>query len=200
MQVILNGEFKEIKIASISTLLDVVTQIEKDLPKDNIITEVLLNDKVLESNWMENAKNIYLLDEDKLELISKDSDFIAKEALENSKNQFAQILKDFESIADMFRVEDEKKANQSFAQTIENLQWYFKVIEDAIKLYGKDLSELSIENKTFSKIIEELSNKLTEMIDVQKDQDWVLLADLIEYELIPQLKKIDQIYEIIGID
>ncbi|MDD3051283.1 MAG: hypothetical protein PHR06_09075 [Candidatus Cloacimonetes bacterium] len=199
MQIILNGSFKTLKIASISTLLDVVTHLEKELPAKHLITEIKLNDKVLESNWLQNAKNIYLLDEDKLEMVAESSDVIAKEALVNSKKQFEYILEDFRKIADMFRLDDETKANTAFAQSIDNLHWYLKILEDASLLSGRNLKDITMKNKNFQVFLNELSDKLEEIIGVQTNKDWILLADLIEYELIPRLTEMNSIYEYLRI-
>jgi len=200
MDVYLNNSCKKIKISSISTLLDVITQLEKDLEPNHIVTEIKLNDRLLESNWYHNAKNIYLLDEDKLEVTSEHTNILARETLISSRKQYHQILNGFIATADMFRIDDEVKANHNFAQNIDNLQWYLKVLEDATTLLGKNLREITYKNRPFANLISELSGKMEEIINTQKDKDWILLADLIEYELIPNLKELLIIYELLGLN
>ncbi len=199
MQIVLNGEVHQIKVASISTLLDIITQIETRLSKNHIITEISLNDKVLESNWYHNAKKIYLLDEDRLQVTSEDPVSLSLKILTNSKEQFNIIIAEFENIANKFRLEDEMVANQNFIQGIENLQWYFKILEDATLLIGKPLSSLVSDNMNLKQLIDNLGNKLEDIIDLQTKQDWIMLADILEYELVPELKKITSVYNLLNI-
>ncbi len=199
MQVIFNGNEQNIKISSISTLLDILFQIEKDLPQDFIVTELKLNGKTLDSNWYHNAKSIYLLDEDKIEIKVEHSSIIAKETLLNSKNHYNAILADLSRIADMFRMEDETKANTHFVQAIENLQWFFKIVEDTTELLGKPVHSIVFNNKSLAEHIKSLEAKLEEVITIQQNKDWILLADLIEYEVIPILKDFSVIYTLVEV-
>ena len=199
MQVIVNGEVREIKVVSISTLLDVVSQIEVTLPQGHLITEVALNDKVLESNWYHNASKIYLLDEDVLKVRVEESTILAIEVLQNSKTHFQMMLKDFENIANSFRIHDDTEANMKFVQGIENLQWYLKVLEDACVLLGRPLGKILDKEVIFTQYISELIGKLDNVVTIQSNKDWVMLADLIEYEMLPSLEKIGEIYNILGL-
>ena len=47
MQIQINESKFDIKVASISTLLDVISQIETRLPEGHVITEISLNEKIL---------------------------------------------------------------------------------------------------------------------------------------------------------
>ena len=199
MQVIINGEHREFKVASISTLLDVVCQLEKTFQQGQIITEVTLNEKVLTSDWYQNSSKIYLLDDDVLELKLEDSSMIAQATLINSKETFEVLLKDFEMIADAFRLMDEADANAQFIQGIENLQWFLKVLEDATFLLGRPLDQIMDRDVVFTEHINQLSTKLEKIIGVQFNKDWIMLADMIEYEMLPALKKVGTIYQIFGV-
>jgi predicted RNA-binding protein len=199
MQVYVNGELREIKIASISTLLDVVTKVEVTLPPGYIMTEVILNEKILESNWYHNASKIYLLDEDKLHLRVEESSMIARQVLQNSKEQFKMLLKEIEEIADAFRLQDDTKANTKFIQGIENLQWFLKILEDATVLIGKPFDTIVDNDTSFTKYVNDLSKQLDRVISIQQQKDWIMLADILEYEVIPALEKIGRLYTILNI-
>jgi len=196
MQVIINGQAREIKVASISTLIDIIAQIETNLEQGHIIKHIMLNEKELESNWYPNASKIYLLDEDVLTIKTEESAIAARDYLNKSKEQFAQLLADFHTVADSFRISDETVANTRFVQGIENLQYYLKILEDAAILLGKPLERLMDRDVTFSSYVTELVGKLTDIIKVQQQKDWVMLADMIEYEMIPSLEKLGEVYKL----
>ena len=200
MKVIVNGEVREIKVASIGTLLDVVSQVEVTLPQGHIMTEIMLNDKVLETNWYHNAAKIYLLDEDVLNITVEESTLIARKVLQNSKNHFQMLLADFEFISNCFRIQDEVEANRKFITGIENLQWFLKVLEDSTVLLGRPLSQIMNKDVLFTQLVNELVGKLDQVIAVQSQKDWIMLADIIEYEMIPALEKIGEIFRILEIE
>jgi len=199
MQVTVNGKQSEIKIASISTLIDVISQIENTLEQGHLITTIILNEKELEPNWFANAAKIYLLDEDSLIIETKESVIVATDALEKSKEQFQMLIAEFKSIADSFRISDETQANTRFVQGIENLQWFLKILEDAAVLIGKPLQKLMDKEVAFSVYINELVGKLDQIIATQRQKDWVMLADMIEYEMIPALEKLGNVYRMLGV-
>jgi hypothetical protein len=199
MQVIINGETREVKVENISTLLDVICQIETTLPQGQIISEIQLNNKVLSADWYQNSSKIYLLDEDTLVLTTSDSSKIALQTLINSKTDFDVIINHFADIADSFRLHDDVEANARFIQGIENLQWYLQLIEDATFLLGRPLDKIIHEERKFIDNITDLSIKLETIISYQINKDWIMLADMIEYEMLPTLKKIGSIYEIFGV-
>jgi len=200
MKVYLNGKVNEIKITSISTLSDVIVQMEKEIDKSQIITELKLNAKILGSDWYNNAKNIFLLDEDDLFITTQSSDFIAIQALTSSQKSFETITEDFQKVSDMFRFDNEIKANSYFAQCIDNFQWFLKIIADSLSLLGKNLSSIQLDDKNLEEKITELSSKLEEMIECQQNKDWILLADMIEYELLPLLKSLVTLYSTLNIN
>ena len=199
MKVIVNGEVREIKIASISTLLEVVSQIEVDLPQGHLITEIMLNDKFLDTNWYHNAGKVYLLDEDILNIRVEQSTVIANQVLLDSKAQFQMLLKDFETISNAFRVQNETEANSKFVQGIDNLQWFLKVIQDSCVLLGRPLDKIMDKEVAFTQHVNTIVDKLDQIITAQSSKDWVMLADLIEYEMIPALEKIGELYKILEV-
>jgi len=199
MIVIVNGEKREIKISSISTLLEVVTQIEVELPQGHLITEIMLNDKFLDTNWYHNAGKIYLLDEDVLNIRVEQSTVVAQQVLHDSKEKFQLLLKDFEIISQSFRIQDEVDANVKFIQGIENLQWFLKVLQDACILLGRPLDKIMDKDIVFTQHTNNIVDKLDQIIVAQSSKDWVMLADLIEYEMIPALEKIGDLYKILEV-
>jgi len=197
MRVLLNEEEREIKLVSNGTLHDVVTQIETTLPQGHLIAEVELNDKILDSSWYHNAAKIYLLDDDSLSIRTEDAAVIGGQALSISKSTLQLLLIDFEKIADSFRTQDATEANTLFVEGIENLQLYLKLLEDSVFMLGRPLANIKDSEGAFMRHIDSLSAKLDTIIQIQDQKDWVMLADMIEYEMLPALTKIGDIYQIL---
>ncbi|MCL2064432.1 MAG: hypothetical protein FWG98_08675 [Candidatus Cloacimonetes bacterium] len=199
MKILVNGKEKIVDIASNCTLSNVLLEVENDFPQGMIATEIVLNNKTLEGNWTQNSDNIYILEDDELSIVIEDSSELAKVALVETKEQFQLMLKHFGEIADSFRINEEKDANAHFIQGIENLQIYLKVLEDATFLMGRPLNKLKDGEVYFQQYISILGKELDKIITIQSQKDWIMLADLIEYELMPALTKIGDIYRLLDI-
>jgi ATP-dependent exoDNAse (exonuclease V) alpha subunit len=199
MKVLVNDQVHEIKIASIITLMEVISQIEKTLPQGYIITDIILNEKSLGLSWIDNASKTYLLDEDNLCMVVEDSTAVGTGVLTKSKALFSYLIDQFSSVADSFRLHDETEANKLFLQSIDDLREYNNIIQEAASLLGRPLDSLTHGNVQFHSYINTLADKLDLVIKTQSEKDWVMLADLIEYEMIPALKNLGHLYDILGI-
>ncbi|MCD4829272.1 MAG: hypothetical protein K8R90_07610 [Candidatus Cloacimonetes bacterium] len=194
MQVKLNDKTLDIKASSVTSLKQILDEIERHVPDSAIITEVTLNGKQLEDNWMQKMDGIYVMEDDSLELKTRSAIELGREAFLRSQEQFRAIREDFEKIAEMFRLDDEVKANSYLAQAVDNLQAYFRIIQESLILMNRSFADFTIDGNTAPQFMDSFSDKLSELIDIQKNKDWVLLADMIEYELLPLLQKVDSIY------
>jgi len=199
MQVTINGEMREYYIDSVGTLLDLTKSIEETLPQGKFIMGLALNGKQLDHLWYQTADKVYLLNEDTLEVSIGDSTLIGREALKNSKEQFQKLLDDFRMISNSFRIKEEKEANSRFVQGIENLQYFIKLLEDAAALLGRPLKQIIIKEEAFSKHLDDIALILDLIIKTQNQKDWVMLADNIEYEMLPAIEKLGLLYDILEI-
>jgi len=199
MKIFVNGEETIIDVSGKCTLSDILAQIETTLPQGSLATEIKLNDKVLDGNWTQNVDNIYILEEDLVSIKIEDSADLAREALYGSKIQFQSLLEHFEEIADAFRMQEDNEANTKFIYGIENMQLLLKVLEEASFLIGRPIENLKDGDISFQQYLDDLGEKLDKIITIQSQKDWVMLADLIEYEMLPALKNVGVIYRILEI-
>ena len=199
MEIYVNAEKREIKVASVCTLADIMNQVSDTLPQGQVITNIHLNGKELDKNWNETATKTYLLDDDTLTFEVDDAAKIALEILKETKEYLIELLVSFDSIAKAFRVSEDAEANAKFVKGIEHLQDFLRALEDATALLGRPLSTIIVDDVLFSKYINELVATLDTVIKTQNQKDWIMLADVIEYEMMPALKKIGLLYAILDI-
>ena len=199
MQIFVNEEEREIKVASVCTLADIMGKVSDTLPNGYVITHIHLNGKELDKNWNETASKTYLLDDDKLSFKVEEAAEIALEILKETKEFLIELLVSFDSIAKAFRVSEEEEANAKFAAGIDHLQDYLRALGDATALLGKPLETIIVNDVLFSQYINELAVILDTVIRTQSSKDWIMLADVIEYEMIPALKKMGLLYAILDI-
>jgi hypothetical protein len=87
------------------------------------------------------------------------------------------------SVADMFRQADDSEALELYQDLLD-------VTRDFMSMVGVLRDEFSVkDNKVVTENMEEISGLFSEMIEVTENEDWILLADLLEYEYLPAVDK-----------
>ncbi len=106
------------------------------------------------------------------------------------------FLEDFRTFlletAALFRTGQETQAKESFVQVVEALQCMMYLINEIAPLMRKRLAEAAPAAGSLDGSLGDLNMVLAEMMSSQERRDWVLLADLMEYELAPHLKIWDE--------
>lgn len=86
-------------------------------------------------------------------------------------------------VAELFRQADD-------AEALEVYQDLMDVTRDFLNMVGVLRGEsLKPSSASFDAAAEEISTLFTEMMEVLENEDWILLADLLEYEFIPAMAR-----------
>jgi hypothetical protein len=143
-------------------------------------------------------------DIEQLEVQTGDPRTLARSTLYSIADFLEQLIKELMNTAELFRVSANGRSAESFLRCIDGLQVFMHTMESARKLLGLSFELLFVPTNNGSQ--EEITvaeNRrlifaaLDSMVDAQTDQDWVLLADVTEYELIPVLEDWRQIIPMI---
>ncbi|MBU1652852.1 hypothetical protein KKA00_11570, partial [bacterium] len=122
-----------------------------------------------------------------------DPRLLARSTLFSVADFLEQLLKELQSTSDLFRLSRGERSNESYLRSIDGLQVFMHTMETCRRLLGLSYELVTVPaadgltEKTIAESRRALFAVLDNMIDAQSDQDWVLLADLLEYELIPAL-------------
>ncbi|WP_300154467.1 hypothetical protein [Solidesulfovibrio sp.] len=86
-------------------------------------------------------------------------------------------------VADLFRQADD-------AEALEVYQDLMDVTRDFLNMIGVLRDEsVRVGAQAFDAAAEEISSLFSEMVEVLENEDWILLADLLEYEFIPAMSR-----------
>jgi hypothetical protein len=86
-------------------------------------------------------------------------------------------------VADLFRQADDAQALELYADLLE-------VNRDFMNMVGVLRNEFAATAPMdFDVSLGDLSSLFSEMIEIQENEDWILLADLLEYEYLPLVEK-----------
>lgn len=109
-----------------------------------------------------------------------------------SKRLSAEFLKSAES----FRLGQQQAALESFTRTLDGLRLIGHTAEMVHRHTGKDPAGLVWGGGSVSDHFAKLEPLIEDLLDSQEKADWVMLADLMEYEFAPYFEERAQIFHI----
>ena len=178
MKISINGAEAEESSFQGETLKEVLDAILKGR-QDSYIRRIWLEGQEVSSNardtLMTSISSIELLE---LELAYLE-DLLANN-LGNAKEYLEKLIPGFQQAADLFRMGNEQEAHKFYLQILDGIDWFSQVGLNIVKSWGKEIEGQSLEDRQ-----ETLTGLMAQMLEANQNQDWVLLADLLEYEMIP---------------
>jgi hypothetical protein len=128
-----------------------------------------------------------------LELITRSQEEIALHFLKNGHHFVQPLLDATPKIAEMFRMGDEAEANEHFLRFLESLHLLVNLTNMTGGILGMAADQSVSILGSYNDRLRKLSEILSAMQTVQERLDWLFLADLLEYELKPELEALADI-------
>ena len=191
MKVSINGvaqEESDFEGETVSAILDAMVQ----QTPDSYIRRIWLDDQEFPSDDRE-ALQKKPSDIDSLEVeLANLKDLVATN-LANALDYLKKLIPGFEQAADLFRTGNEQEANKYYLQILDGIDWFSQVVsvimspdEGETELPDTDVESLEVRQK-------KLTDLMSQMLEANQNQDWVLLADILEYEMVPFYKDWEKI-------
>jgi len=183
MKLLINGK-EETASCMGETLGDLVLHIEKEgVAQGNVVRSIQIDGKE-SSPDSPVARKTPLSEIETLEIeISTLSDIVNKN-IENADAYLIRLIPGIEKSVELFRMGNEQEANKFFINIIDGIDWLSQVLD--MILAAKAISPDTVfDGKSIQDRQASLVDFTQQMVDANKNQDWVLLADLLEYEILP---------------
>ena len=113
--------------------------------------------------------------------------------LANALDYLQKLIPGFEKAADLFRMGNEQEANKYYLQILDGIDWFTQVINMIMSPAGGKVVPPGSENENLEARQEKLTDLMNQMLEANKNHDWVLLADVLEYEMVPFYKDWEKI-------
>jgi len=166
------------------TLGDLVLHIEKEgVAQGNVVRSIQIDGKESPPDSPV-VRKTPLSEIETLEIeISTLSDIVNKN-IENADAYLIRLIPGIEKSVELFRMGNEQEANKFFINIIDGIDWLSQVLD--MILAAKAISPDTVfDGKSIQDRRASLVDFTQQMVDANKNQDWVLLADLLEYEILP---------------
>ena len=183
MKLLINGK-EEVGSGIGETLGDFLLHIEKvGLVQGNVVRSIKLNGHESSPDSKVN-RNMRLSEIETLEIeVTNLSDIVDKN-IENADAYLMKLIPGIEKSVELFRMGNEQEANKFFINIIDGIDWLSQVLD--MILAAKAISPDTVfDGKSIQDRQASLVDFTQQMVDANKNQDWVLLADLLEYEILP---------------
>jgi hypothetical protein len=178
MKILIDGNEAPLS-GSFGSLEEVLQEILRNqISEEKIVWTVRLNGENYSEKAPHDARKIKIDDIYTLEIGTTDKTEICRSFLENGGMIFDDLCKSAEKISGLFRMADEKEANRHFIKFLESYRDLIQMLRQ-----GEGIIKLDFQEKLVS--LEKIAD---EIIAAQEKGDWIMLADLLEYELAPLLR------------
>jgi hypothetical protein len=181
MKISINGAETQDPSFQGETLEEVMNAIVKSR-QNSYIRRIWLDGQEVSSDSQDTLKtlttSVELLELELAEL----QDLLANN-LTNAKDYLVKLIPGFQKAADLFRMGNEQEANQYYLQVLDGIEWFSQVVIIIVSTQKNKSEEKSLEERQ-----KKLTDLMSQMLEANQNQDWVLMADLMEYEMIPFYK------------
>lgn len=178
--IVIDGQNSGLSLNNFGNLEELLVKVMEDGVLENrIVTDVRVNEETFSEIYPHQAEDIETSDIEKVEIISMPVEDMAV----NMSNELHKVIKLMAKgathVAGLFRQADD-------AEALEVYQDLLDVTRDFLSMISVLRNEFAIENnEAFNTAVEKISDLFTEMSEVMENEDWILLADLLEYDFLP---------------
>ncbi len=192
--IVIDGMKSGLQVNNFQNLEELLVKVMEDGNlEDRIVTDVLVDEEHFSEIYPHQAEDISTDEFQSVEIVTVSVSEMAVNITEELYKVVRMMEGGGRGIAQLFRQADDGEA-------LEMLQDLLDVTRDFLTMIGVLRSEFNMgNNDKFNESAEEITNLFTEMSEVMENEDWILLADILEYEFNPAVNRwkmvIDQIRE-----
>jgi len=184
MLITVNDQTLPADFSHLGNLEEILAEIHaRYLPPGEELYQVHLNGRFFSETYPRESRYLSREEIERLEVRTLPATEMARVILMETAAQAEVLGRAVKECARLFRTAPEQEALRVLAQILEALRWLLTTGASGRRLVG---AEKSPEVDRFFRHLEAL---LTEMEDYARQEDYILLADLMEYELLPLVEQ-----------
>ena len=189
MEIYLDANKMDHPLADVNNLGELLVDIMSGhIPSGRILSEVMVNGTTYHESFPNEVMGVDLETINRLDLVTVPSTALAQILIKQGPDHLDVLVEAALKLADEFRLNDEAEANEKFLLFLQAMQDFFSFLGQALDIMAISLAHLETEGFSASEKLKDLTRILTDMSSRQEEYDWILLADTMEYELVPVLK------------
>lgn len=183
MIVTLDGQRLETPFEPGCTLGTVVDQVRDEHLGDRLVVGVALNGQTMVHDDLEINLDRALKGDDQVDLESADRNAVAVDALRAISEQLGSAARLQPLVADQLVGPGAGEAIRQVGDVVEVWNTCTQAIAQCSGLLGRDLTQVVYQDRPMRERLDDLLTKLQELRTALEARDYVLLADLLHYEM-----------------
>lgn len=182
--ILIDGRKQEMDVTGLQNLDQIFIKVmENGVLENRVVTDVFVNEKPFSEIYPHQAEDIDLKDVQSVDIRTQSVGEVAVEITRELYKVVTLMGEGATRVAELFRQADD-------AEALETYQDLLDVTRDFIGMVSVLRGEFALkDHKEFLEASDQLSSLFTEMTDVLANEDWILLADLLEYEFLPAVNR-----------
>ncbi len=157
------------------------------LGDEHTLAEVRVNGRPYQEAELGPAESVPREAIQRLEVETIPARELALHFLSHADDYLGPIMAAVSKVAELFRLSDEVEASEAYLGTLESLQLFLQVLGSSRQVLGLDFAAVSHEGVSAAERLERLSALVGDLLSAQEQEDWVLLADILQYDLNQEL-------------
>lgn len=193
MEVTINEEHIPVDFSHLRSLEEALVELnDRFLPPGEQLFQVRINGEFFSERYPRESRYMELKEISSLDLKTIPDADMARVILGEAIQQGDILCQAIEKSARLFRVSPEDEANHYYAQVLEALRWLLITGGNASQVLQGNGGNPG-DGQPVAGFLQNLQSLLDEMTSIGEDEDYILMADLMEYELLPMVREWQEI-------
>ncbi len=178
--IIIDGRQSEMQVTNFKNLEEILVRVTATNEMENrIVTDVLVNDEMFTEIYPHQAEDIESDFIQRVEVRSVPMKQMALDIAVEMAKVAEMMIQASSQVARLFRQADDAEGLELLQDLLDVTRDFMSMVEALRSNFNIAKSDAIVQNSS------KLSSLLTEMTEVLENEDWVLFADLLEYEFLP---------------
>ena len=122
---------------------------------------------------------------------------LASDALQQGDRCLDELRSTLVQSVEFFRSGNDQNGIKLFIDLVTRLEWFVTTIRSVGDIMQVDFNMTLMDGTPLSEEVEGMNRILLDIVGAQERRDWVLLGDLLEYELEPQMERCREILSVL---
>jgi len=194
MKVVIDGYEDLVIPEENETLGEFLSEVEKWIKENKrIILKIKLEGKILSGKEKENLFKKKINEFKVLELFTVNSWEWAINSLKEIEENLPEITINIKRVSTFIQRGDYKKAFSLLESCLNAWDWTGRTLEKIGKILALDYTQISFKRESLTDKIKEFLKPLKEANEALKNEDFLTLSDILEYEISPHIKEEQEI-------
>lgn len=193
--IVVDGRETGIVIGHFENLEELLLKVmEDERLEGRVVTDVLVNKEAFSEVYPHQAEDIEASEIQSVEIMSVPASEMAASIVSELYKVVSLMDLGAKKVAELFRQADDAEGLEVYRDLLDVIQDFMGMVGLLREKYGTK------DHPAFVAAADEISSLFSEMLEVVENEDWVLLADLLEYEFIPAVSRWKQVLADLGDD